>query len=64
MGYLVPETGVKGRLDKAVSDTITYVDEKKSNTSVDTRSNFSNALLLLDKSFLFVLLKLPHIRAD
>ena len=36
-GYLVPESGVKARVVKVVGDTISYIDEKKSTTSIGAR---------------------------
>jgi len=37
MGYLVPETGVKLRLERAVEETTSYIDARKSNNSVGGR---------------------------
>jgi len=37
IGYLVPETGVKARVDRAVGETTSYIDSRNSNNSVGGR---------------------------
>jgi len=50
MGYLVPETGVKARFDKAINETIVYNEKRKSaGTSIGSRLEMWKSSLYIIK---------------